>query len=386
MKAYIECCIYNNGLYTTFIADINDLLIKRLSVKGDSVLPRKNRNSKPNEKNMMSKSVCFERDGERERVSRNSVTLRHASHAQTKQPGLKFGKKILICLSCAMLFAVFGVCFALATYVNGINSKIQDIDEEVLQVLDQPENPKSPFFALILGSDAREEGEAGRSDSMVLARVDPEEQQVAIISIPRDTQVDLPGYGKQKINAAYAYGGIPFAVQAVSELSGVPIAHVFEVDFSGFKEIVDSLGGVSVKVPANTTYKGVDVPEGNQTLNGEQALVFVRCRKTYATGDYQRADNQRQLMIAVAKKVLNSSVSEMPALIDSIASSVKTDMTASEIIDLALNMRSMDMNKINMMSMPSYTGSEDGVSYVYVKRSEWLEMIGNINNGQAFSN
>ncbi|CDD78428.1 cell envelope-related function transcriptional attenuator common domain protein [Cryptobacterium sp. CAG:338] len=83
----------------------------------------------------------------------------------------------------------------------------------------------------------------------ILARVDPKEKEVTLISIPRDTQVDIPGHGTQKINAAYAFGGASLAVDTVSELAGVPISHYAEIDFDGFKAVVDALGGIEVDVP-----------------------------------------------------------------------------------------------------------------------------------------
>ncbi len=313
--------------------------------------------------------------------SRSDIKHRQIKH-ELKSKRKITGKKIVIGAVCTVVIILVGIGLAFAMYVNSVNSRIQGIDDEVFQVLDKPENPESPFYTLILGSDTRDEGVSGRSDTIVLARIDPHDKEVSLVSIPRDTQVELPGYGKQKINSAYSFYGVSGAINAISELAGVPIAHVIEVDFSGFKEIVDALGGVEVTVPPNTTYKGVDVPEGDQMLDGEQALVFVRCRKTYASGDYQRAENQRQLITEIAKKVFKSSPSELPSLIDSLASSIKTDMSVPEIVELALKMRAMDTDSIITAVMPSHTGTVDGTSYVFVEESKWLKMMDQIDSGQ----
>lgn len=297
--------------------------------------------------------------------------------------GLSRGKKAVIGAGCAVLALVLVGVAAAMLYFGSINSQLRDgIDEEALSVLEAPANVDDPFYMLVLGSDTREEGATGRSDTIILARIDPGEKDVTLVSIPRDTQVQIEGHGTQKINAAYAFGGAAGAIKAVSDFAGVPIAHVVEVDFFGFKDIVDALGGVTVKVPPNTKYKGVEVPEGVQTLNGEQALVFARCRKTYAEGDYQRTKNQRQLIQAVAKEVLNAPATEIPSLVKSLASAVSTDMSVDELANLALSMRGMDVSSMKTAVVPSHSGMQDGVSYVFAEEPAWSEMMARVDAGE----
>ena len=167
---------------------------------------------------------------------------------------------------------------------------------------------------LLIGADKSqdrdESGEYWRFNtepSMILARVDPKEKEVTLISIPRDTQVDIPGHGTQKINAAYAFGGASLAVDTVSELAGVPISHYAEIDFDGFKAVVDALGGIEVDVPMeiNDDMAGGHVDAGLQTLNGEQALILCRSRHNYddiGNGDAIRAANQRLVLLPSWKK------------------------------------------------------------------------------------
>lgn len=291
-------------------------------------------------------------------------------------------KKTLLIIGGALICVIAICAVGIGLYLGGINSNLQSgLDEDVMGALAEPTEDNQAFYTLILGSDTRQEGGGGRSDTIILARIDPETQEVSLVSIPRDTQVQLQGHGTQKINAAYAYGGTSGAITAVSELAGVPISHVVEVDFSGFKEIVDALGGVTVNVPKNTHYEGVSIPEGKQTLNGDQALVFVRCRKGYASGDYQRADNQRQLISAIVKKTLNSSVLEMTNIINSITKSLSTDMSVTDIVALATSLRGMNTDDMITAVMPSHTGSQGGVSYVFVEEPAWSEMMEIINAG-----
>lgn len=304
------------------------------------------------------------------------------AHGSGRKKKMSTFKKVLLILGGGIICVAAIAAIGVGMYLGSISSNLQEgIDEEVKGVLAEPKSAEEPFYTLILGSDTREEGAGGRSDTIILARIAPETKQVSLVSIPRDTQVQIEGHGTQKINAAYAFGGTSGAITAVSKLADVPISHVVEVDFSGFKEIVDALGGVTVNVPDNTYYDGISIPPGKQTLNGDQALVFVRCRKSYASGDYQRAENQRQLIGAIVKKTLSSSVIEMTGIIDSITKAVATDMSVTDILALANELRGMDTKDMITCVMPSHTGSQDGISYVFVEEPEWSEMMAIINEG-----
>ena len=306
------------------------------------------------------------------------------------------GKKIATVILCVILAVILAVVAAAVVYINTLNSKIQTVDDELEAALaidtslDEDDTTtttttttdESTFYVLVLGSDTRSDDTDGsRSDTIMLVRVDTEEQAVTIISIPRDTQVYIEGYGTSKINAAYAYGGAALAVTTVEELAGVQISHVVEVDFSGFEDIVDALGGVYVYVPANTEYDGIVLEEGYQTLDGEEALVLARCRKTYATGDYQRTENQRNLVIAIIDGIMDTSIVNLPSVINSICDAVTTDMSVTEILSLAISMYGMDTDEIMSAVAPSYTGTENGVSYVYLYEDEWEEMMARVDAG-----
>ena len=168
------------------------------------------------------------------------------------------------------LFAVLlvGGGAALA-YMGILNGKLSfGIDDETRGAL-VDESLSEPFYMLLMGTDKSEDrdasgefGDAYRSDSMMLARIDPQQKKVTLVSIERDTLVDIDGYGINKINAAYALGGPSLAVKTVSEFAGVPISHYAEINFDGFKAVVDALGGVDVNVSID-----IDDPEaGGQPL------------------------------------------------------------------------------------------------------------------------
>jgi LCP family protein required for cell wall assembly len=184
--------------------------------------------------------------------------------------------------------------------------------------------PTSANTILILGSDARPEGskEPGanpggpsRSDTIMLWRVGG--GHAARLSIPRDTIVDVPGHGRQKINAAYAFGGAALSIHTLESYLGIPINHLVEVDFENFPKLVDALGGVDVKtgrvcsrINGGQRNGGVtlNLPAGESHLNGRQALALARTRKNDcnpAEDDLTRAKRQQQLLSAMKSRLFS---------------------------------------------------------------------------------
>ncbi|NLG10077.1 MAG: LytR family transcriptional regulator, partial [Coriobacteriaceae bacterium] len=260
----------------------------------------------------------------------------------TKRSATKKKVVLAVVIILVALLAVAGV--AVATFLHNVNNNIA-IDEQNLEDLKEqlvaPQQPDEPYYTLLIGSDSRDPSDSGRSDTIILMRVDPKVPQVTLLSIPRDTEIQLEGYGTQKINAAFSYGREAGAVKAVSELCGVPIAHFVEIDFQGVIDLVDMLGGVRVNVPVDVELNGISIPAGEQFLDGEKALLFSRCRN-YPTGDFQRVINQRILIQAIAKEVLRASATEIPALIDKLSTCVATDVSATDAIAMVMAVRGLD--------------------------------------------
>lgn len=273
------------------------------------------------------------------------------------------------------------IVVACGLYMHALDKNMHIDDPALEDALTGTALPWQPYYVLIAGSDARED-EAARADTLILARIDPRGKQVTLISIPRDTMVEIPGYGTSKINAAHAYGGPALTVQVVSQFAGVPISHYIEVGFAGFVDVVDAVGGVTVDVPPNTEVDGIVVPEGVQRLNGEQALIFVRCRKTYAAGDLQRAANQRAFMVALSSEILSAPPWKWPGLGLAISKCISTDAYSAELVLMALTMKGMDMSSMYTAVVPSYTDTIDGVSYVVADEAAWADMMARVDAGQ----
>lgn len=313
--------------------------------------------------------------------SRNNAA--NASKYQKKK--MSRGKKIGIGIAIALVVILVGVGAAGALYVNSLQKTLSfddpEEERELREALAPVKNPEDPFYMLLIGSDARGD-EAARSDVNILVRVDPANAKVTMVSIPRDTKVTIDGYGTQKINAAYAYGGASLAVSTMSEFAGVPISHYAEIHFSELVQLVDSLGGVEVDVPIaiNDPDAGGSIAAGVQTLNGEQSLIFARSR-AYADGDFQRTANQRILLEAIINKVLSLPATALPGAIQNLAACVTTDFSVIDLVSLAQKFQAADGMTMYSGMAPSSTAMIDGVSYVITDEVAWTEMMTLVDSG-----
>jgi LCP family protein required for cell wall assembly len=199
-----------------------------------------------------------------------------------------------------------------------------------------PAQAGEPQTILVLGSDKRYgEGDRGRSDTLMLLRLDPRQQATAVMSIPRDLKVAIPGYGVDKINAAYANGGPDLTLKTLKQLLGIKINHVVNMAFRGFKEAVDAIGCAYVDVdrryyhsnlglPASQQYAEIDIDPGYQRLCGQKALDYVRFR--HADSDIIRAARQQDFLRAVKDQVSTSSLfNKRSKLLDIFGRATQTD-------------------------------------------------------------
>lgn len=290
-------------------------------------------------------------------------------------------KVALVCIVLALVCAG-GAAFAYFTVLEGnLHAGLGGVED----VLVDSDITNEPFYMLLLGTDGSSErdetgdfGGAYRSDSIMLVRIDPVDKKATLVSLHRDTLLDMGENGNQKLNTAYALGGPSYMVETVSKLAGVPISHYAEVNFDGFKDIVDALGGVEVDVPMeiDDDDAGGHVDAGLQTLTGDEALILCRARHAYdeyGDGDSFRAANQRLVMSAIAKKVLSSDIVTMTNTVQAMSKHVTTDLTLTEIVALAQALNGMDV------TTDLYTAMEP-TSSVYIDGDGWYE----INNLKAW--
>lgn len=309
------------------------------------------------------------------------------------------GKIIRRSLVCTLLLMLVTAGTAAALWFNSIVARLNDagiITDELRAVLVDSEVTREPFYMLLLGTDGRPGEGTYRTDSIILARVDATTQQVTLISIPRDTKVEYQG-STMKINAVFTYGqiddgnGAEEMVEAVNELCGVEISEYAEINFQGMEKLIDAVGGIDLYIPEGDAVEGdshldVDVPAGQQHLDGEHALAFARSRYLFADGDYTRMRHQRMVLGALADKILNNlDIGTIPAILDSLADMVHTSLSVDEILSLVSAMRGMDTDSMYSANIPSWAGEDtyiDGQSYVFVYEDELAEMMERVDAGE----
>lgn len=297
------------------------------------------------------------------------------------------GKKIALGVAIALVVALAGAGAAMAVYLNGINSTIQGgMDEtermELIEELAPPTSEDGSYYVAIFGSDARKGETASRSDVTMLARIDEATGVVDLVSVPRDTMIDMGEHGTQKINAAYAFGGPSQAVKTLSEFAGVPITHYVEVHFDELQNVVNELGGIEVNVPEGfySDTSGLTIEAGEQTLDGAQALAFARERHAVSGGDFSRAQAQRMIIEAIVEKVLAASPTDIPGIVESLARCVTTDYSVTDLVSLALDFKDKGLTMYSA-ACPSYTLNQNGVSYVGTQYKEWQDMMRRVDAG-----
>ncbi|SDS73756.1 LCP family protein [Microlunatus soli] len=206
---------------------------------------------------------------------------------------------------------------------------------------------KSLNFVL-MGSDSRDPSKMqdnGRSDTLMIMHLDSDRKGAYIVSFPRDMYVDIPGKGKNKINAAYSFGGPQLAVATLEQLTGTRMDHVAQVNFEGFISLTETLGGVTVQNKHAFKSHGYSYPKGKITIQGEEALWFVRERHHLPNGDLDRSANQRKVVQAIMAKGLSSDTIRNPMKFNSFVSGVAKDVTVdnkltnSDIRNTALSLR-----------------------------------------------
>ncbi len=240
------------------------------------------------------------------------------------------------------------------------------------------------FTILLIGSDRREGESNSRSDTMMVAYVDLNTKTVRLLSIPRDTLVSIPETAEEtKVNHAYAYGGVGLSIQTLAENFDIAVDYYVDIDFQGFSEVIDAIGGVTFEVPKRMYYpaEGIDLNAGLQTLNGDESLQFVRYRSD-ALGDLGRIERQQDFMEALLEQMMQvNNVLKIPTLSRAILENVSTDLTGAEIVEL---LSTLDEGTTMETYMPPGTAEYlDGISYYLIDETEAETFFATINQFQS---
>lgn len=252
-----------------------------------------------------------------------------------KRTGLKiFGITVIVLIS--ILAILLGSIY---WYINNKLGKIQteEIEETDLSISEQAKENLADFRNIaILGVDSRADSydKGNRSDCIIIASINNKTKEVKLISVYRDTFVDIEGHGLDKITHAYSYGEVPLAIKTLNKNLDLNIKEFITVNFDAVKEIIDHIGGVSMNVTAEEVkfIPGITKP-GTYNLTGEQALAYSRIR--YATGgDYKRTERMRDILTAAMNKVKTFNIGQLNSLVDQLLPRVYTNLSASDIFSL----------------------------------------------------
>ena len=214
----------------------------------------------------------------------------------------------------------------------------RDADSVVWDKVDALDG-KHVINILLIGQDRREGESRARSDTMILVSVNTERKSISLVSLMRDLYVQIPGYSDNRINAAYQWGGMELLDETVLENLGVEVDGNVEADFEQFETIIDILGGVDVEMSKGEAeymkyvMESGDVQEGENHLNGKQALDFARMRGL--DDDFHRTERQRRLLTRLAEKLQSASVQQLLDLVNEVLPHVSTDMSSTQMLGYA---------------------------------------------------
>lgn len=299
----------------------------------------------------------------------------------------RWGK--ILKITAVTVVAVVGLAAAGAYFTSERLARQIHRTPDVFAGLDESTRPPptSALDVLLVGSDSLADGpttgseatepaaEPGgqRSDAIMLVHIYPDFTRAAVVSIPRDSWVDLPGHGKAKINASYAYGGPSLLVDTVEKLTGIRVDHFAVIDFAGLQALVDAVGGIDVSIDRTTTFGALTLRAGLNHLNGAATLGYVRQRKGLPAGDLDRVQRHQNAVRALLTRATEGGLLSSPVrtygFLDEFTRWVTVDdtLTNSDLRSLGWSLRNLRPENVTFLTAPvAGLGRESGQSVVYL--------------------
>ncbi|MCL2655065.1 MAG: LCP family protein [Coriobacteriia bacterium] len=301
-------------------------------------------------------------------------------------------QKRLIVILTSIFFVIAAVAGGAGIYLGVLQNRIhsnKQTGNDVRGAITHAAVAGKPFNILLLGCDKREGQTSYRSDVMILARVDPQTKQIWMVSIPRDYKTIVADYGTQKINAAYAYGQEPLAIQTVENLTGQSVNHVMTIDFLGFENVINSLGGIKIDVPQRINDPDADytrdksasvIDAGPQILDGNHALTLVRSRETYVDQDFGRMRTQQLFFKALVDQLATTPRSQLLQVVGASSKYITTDLSLTELQDLAKTFKGLKSDHLYTTTLPGQWISP----YVVPDEEAKTEIMNKFAAGQPF--
>ncbi len=242
---------------------------------------------------------------------------------------------------------------------------------------------KDPISILLMGvEDYSTGGEHGRSDTMMVATFNPEDEKLKLLSIPRDSYVDIPENGQDKINHSFAFGGKELTIQTVEDLLNIPIDYYATVNFEGFKNIVDTLGGITVDVPFDFEQNSDDrvaeklqFYEGEMELDGRYALAYARMRYEDPRGDIGRNERQKEVVQAIIKELASpSTLTKVDDLAEDLGTNIETNMKFSDALNFLKKYKNFDTSNIDQLKLEGASDYLGQISYYFIDEQSLAEV------------
>lgn len=283
--------------------------------------------------------------------------MRAERNTKKKRKWLRVTGVIFLILFIALGAYIFSIYNSLS---NAVDTMHQPIDRETRKIAF---TNKEPFTVLMLGVDERA-GDKGRSDTIIILTVNPKKNSVKMLSIPRDTRTEIVGRGSQdKINHAYAFGGVEMSMDTVEKFLDIPIDYYVKMNMEGFQDIVDAVGGVTVNNSLEFTEGQFHFAQGNIDLSGREALAYVRMRKNDPQGDFGRQNRQRQIIQGIVNKGASvGSLTKFDNIFDALGKNVTTNMTFDEMKSIQSHYKSAASN-IEQLKIEGNGTKIDGIYY-----------------------
>lgn len=311
-------------------------------------------------------------------MNNQSRSNRNKSNKQKKSTGkIVFGIAFLL-LNIIMLVVGFFVWQAYRD-VRSTTDEMYEEAEAQEQHTSRQEKPldvdsgEDPFSVLILGVDTEEvDSMVGRSDTMMLMTVNPNEERSSIVSIPRDTYTEIVGRGhKDKINHAHAFGGASMAVNSVQNLFDIPVDYYVSVNMESMQQIIDAIGGVTITPPLTFTQGEYTFNEGQPTtMNGAQALAYSRMRYNDPDGDYGRQFRQRQVIESTMRSLASlDSIRNYSTILSAMSENMRTNMSFDDMVDMFNNYRS-SANEVEQVQLSGNGTYIEGIYYDIIPDEE----------------
>ena len=262
-------------------------------------------------------------------------------------------------------------CFAAAAIGGALFASSSLLDKPIEHAIDDGLlTAKDKSTIMIMGVDERDD-DVGRSDTLMVASIDPKKNQASLLSVPRDTRVKIKGHGFDKVNAAYAYGKERLTQDTVENLLGVNIDHYVIINTKSFAKIIDALGGIDIDVPKRMYYEDpwdddggliIDFRPGMQHMDGAKAITYVRYRDE--EGDLGRIRRQQDFIKACLDKMVSPAIiPKLPTIIREAMDSIQTDLSFRQLLEFAGTLKESKQNGLKTDMVPGRPLYIDGISY-----------------------